>query len=336
MKGRYGSVQTWIGCLAILVLILDGKLATKAAADGVQLCLQVLIPSLFPFLVFSPLLRGGVFDLLLQPLCRILRISRDCTPLLLSSILGGYPVGAATTGLYFRQEMISSQDARRFMTFCNNPGPAFLFGIGIHIFQDVKYCWLAWLIILCTSAFVAIATPGTCSCLSSKQATQISLPGSMTQAVKVMATICGWVVIFRILIEVLNAWIIWRFPEWIGLTVSGLLELSNGCSGLIQQDLMGAKLLLFTAFMSFGGICVWLQTISVTHGIDTRLYIPGKITQTACSILLSTAAQFLLPKEQRLILPISVLCMCLAICILYTIILKNQENSCRNLQAIGV
>ena len=47
----------------MLAMILDSRIALSAAAEGVQLCISTVIPSLFPFLflsgIFGPFLSGG-------------------------------------------------------------------------------------------------------------------------------------------------------------------------------------------------------------------------------------------------------------------------------------
>ena len=45
---------------ALLVLILDGNTAIAGIREGIQICIQTLIPSLFPFFICSGLLTGNL------------------------------------------------------------------------------------------------------------------------------------------------------------------------------------------------------------------------------------------------------------------------------------
>ena len=88
----------WIGAaIGMLILILDTRSAIEAAKSGVLLCTQTLIPSLFPFFVFSSLLTGslvGKSTKLISPLERIFRIPPGTGSLMIIGLLGGYPTGA--------------------------------------------------------------------------------------------------------------------------------------------------------------------------------------------------------------------------------------------------
>jgi len=63
--------------LGIALLILDSKTALIGAQEGVTMCIQTVIPSLFPFFLFSILLTTSLMGRqikLLTPICRLCRI----------------------------------------------------------------------------------------------------------------------------------------------------------------------------------------------------------------------------------------------------------------------
>ena len=49
-----------------------------------------------------------------------------------------------------------------------------------------------------------------------------------------MATVCGWVELFRVLLAFLKRWIFWILPAAVHVAVTGILELSNGCCELLS------------------------------------------------------------------------------------------------------
>ena len=52
MKSRKLLVGT-VAAIVMLILILDGRCALYGAAEGLELCIRTVIPSLFPFFFFS-------------------------------------------------------------------------------------------------------------------------------------------------------------------------------------------------------------------------------------------------------------------------------------------
>ena len=330
MVQRKFNYLSWIGALAVAVLILDGKTAVKAGVDAVQLCIQVLIPSLFPFFVCSPLLSGGGFGILFRPLRKLLRHAEGAESILLVSFLGGYPVGALVTAQRYKDGSLQKAEASRMLAFCSNAGPSFLFGLGIRLFPKLWYCWLLWGIHILSAILVGLMVPGYGGKMDSVQNSADTLSSTLINAIKVMATVCGWVLIFRILIAFLDKWVLWRAPQVLKIGVCGLLELANGSCALANIEPAGVRMVLFSAMLAFGGLCVYLQTLAVTENLDKYLYLPGKVTQSGISILLSCMAQGFLPHEDRWAVPAWLWAASVAIFAVGATILRKSEKRCGN------
>ena len=140
---RDGAFSLGIG-LMILSLLLLPKQSVSAAGDGVQLCLNVILPSLFPFFVLSTLcVDSGIIralGTLMQPLMApLFRVGGCCAGAFLLGIIGGYPVGARTAISLYESGQCSRDEAERLLSFCNNSGPAFILGVvGAGIFSSSK------------------------------------------------------------------------------------------------------------------------------------------------------------------------------------------------------
>ena len=104
---------------------------------------------------------------------------------------------------------------------------------------------------------------------------------------KISAIVCGWVILFRTLVAFLNAWLLWRLPQWLQVLTIGFLELSNGCCELMRIDSVELRFVICSGMLAVGGICVMLQTISVTSGLSIRNYLIGKGVQTVFSLVVS-------------------------------------------------
>lgn len=277
--------------LAMLVLILDGKTALLGAQQGVQLCLQTVVPSLFPFFFLSNLLTSslaGVPSRALRPLGKLFGVPEGTEPLLLAGLLGGYPAGAQSVAQSFRAGQISRQEGERLLAFCNQPGPAFLFGMVAFLFPRKWMVWLLWAIVLLSALVTARFlgdTPGEAIALPAKKPTP-----ALAAALRATGTVCGWVVIFRVILAFLSRWALWLVPVEGQALLSGLLELTNGCLLLGNVPDMRLRFVLAVVLLTFGGLCVGLQTLSLLEGLSPRSYLLGKLLQTAIALSLALAA----------------------------------------------
>lgn len=272
--------------MAMMLLILDSRCAVTAAAEGVQLCIQTVIPSLFPFFLLSIFLTGSIQGgAVLRPLGKLFRISREEDTILVSGLLGGYPVGAQAAAEGYRSGNLTQAQANRLLAFCSQAGPSFLFGMVALQFPEAKYPWLLWLIQILSALTVAHMIP---QCAQSDREPRAKAPISMAKAMKkavaAMASVCGWVVIFRVVIGFVKRWVLWLLPETAQILICGLLELTNGCLMLSQIPDIPARFLMAVLMLNFGGFCVFLQTQSVAAVLDIRRYWLGKLLQAGFSL----------------------------------------------------
>ena len=259
--------------LGMLVLILDGKTALTGATEGIALCIQTLIPSLFPFFVLSMMLTSTLGG----------------GGLLLTGILGGYPVGAGNVAQAYRAGLLSKAEAERMVVLCNCAGVSFIFGVVSPILGSLRDTLMVWGAYLASILTLWMIFPKTKTTHGPSK--PLRLQEALWRAIRAMAGVCGWVVLFRVLLAILERWVLWLLPEWGQAVVYGVLELSNGCL-FLRQISEGLRCVLAAGFLGFGGICVMMQTASVADGIPLWLYLLGKLFQGVVSML---AASFLYP-----------------------------------------
>lgn len=275
----------------ILALILDGKTTNSGAQEGLELCIKAVIPSLFPFFVLSNLLIGtlsGIRLPVLRPLAKLFSLPAGCETLLISGFLGGYPTGAQAVMQAYQRNQVSRSQSERLLAYCNNAGPSFLFGIIAPFFPDKRMIWLLWGIHIISAMLTAqlfCCREATTAAVSSPN--DITITIALQDALRAMGLVCGWVVLFRTMIHLLRRWLLWVLPETFQLFIIGLLELTNGCLELDGISGIAERFLLCSCFLSLGGICVLLQTASVTQGLSLRYYLEGKLCQTLFSLMLS-------------------------------------------------
>lgn len=333
MKEKKRMIMGVVSAIGMLLLILDIKTATAGAQEGVTLCLTVLIPSLFPFFLLSMLIGNsltGARISFMRPVSKLCGIPDGGESLLLLGFAGGYPVGAKAVAQAYESGQLQRSDAHRLLGFCSNAGPAFIFGMTSMLFTSATVPWLLWLIHIISAILTGWLLPDkrTSSCTLTK-AVPLTIPQALDQSIRTMAGVCGWVILFRVILSFCQRWLFRYIPLDLQILLTGLLELSNGFTSLRSILTPGMRFLLCSIFLSFGGVCVGMQTVSVTQKLGTGRYFQGKLLQCLFSIFLSLSIM-------RLVFPADAcpevaLLHCvsgsiLTIIVLRNILLKNKKT----------
>lgn len=289
-----GRVKALCAALGMLILILDSPTALSGAKEGVELCMKTVVPSLFPFFVLSSMLTGTLAGKSSGCWGRMLGIPRGSEGIFLTGLLGGYPIGARCIGDSVEQGLLEASDGARMMAFCNNAGPAFIFGMAACLFEHPWTGWALWGIQIAGALGVAFLLPGRGGLAMTEEKTApTSLPSALESAIGAIVGVCGWVILFRVVIAFLDRWVFCFVPTEVRVTVCGLLELTNGCSILSEIANQGLRFIICSVLLSFGGLCVGMQAASVAQGVSMTWYIPGKLLQGLISAGLAMVVQAL-------------------------------------------
>ena len=303
MENKKRIISAIVASLAMLVIILDSKTALFSAQQGLQLCIKSVIPSLFPFFVLSGIISSSLIgqkSKIFSYLGKLCKVPNGAESLLAVGLLSGYPVGAQLVTQAYKDGNLSSDAARRMLGFCSNAGPAFIFGIIAPMFENPCISWTLWGIHIMGALAAGWILPGNVhGAIPLKTAVPSSISFQLRKSIQNIATVCGWVVLFRIILGFSNRWFLWIFPTDIQILFSGILELSNGCFLLQNASCEGARFLLAGFMISLGGLCVMMQTVSVTQGIGLGLYFPGKVVQTTLTVLCFYLLQPILFEKQQ-------------------------------------
>lgn len=290
---RRRVIVGFLSVFMFLLLILDTKTAITGAVDGINKCIHTVIPSLFPFFVISKILLSYLdTDRLafLKPLMYRCGIPSGAQSAFLLGILGGYPVGASLIADMHKSGKISRSSANRLLGFCNNAGPAFIFGMSAFLFHSAWIGWCIWLIQILSAIIVGLILPNKThdECCAGSSET-MSIIDSVEESIKAMAKISGWIVIFRIVIAYIDK-ITSNLPNGLwNIFMTGLLEMSNGCMRLDQIESDSLRFLFMNVFLSIGGLCVLLQTKNVAKNLSLFYYIHGSILKAQISVMQAVA-----------------------------------------------
>ena len=197
-------------------------------------------------------------------------------------------MGAKSVADLYKRRVVTKEEAERLLGFCNNAGPSFLFGVVASFFPDLSTVWLLWAIHIGSACLTALILSGNREgCSDGMTECGCHSKDIMLDSIKALCSVCGWVILFRVMITFLRAWFLWYFPEWMQVLIIGFLELSNGCCELMSVVNRNGRFIICAGMLAFGGLCVLLQTMSVTKGLSLRMYLRGKLLQTVFSVLVS-------------------------------------------------
>lgn len=128
-KNRQGLAAAAALAFGVLVLAVP-EAATRGFAGGTALCLQSVLPALFPFFVVCELLTAAPpLAVLLRPMQRVLGLeSAETARALLLSWVGGYAVCARLAGQLYGAGRITRRDAALLQALGCCSGPGFVIG----------------------------------------------------------------------------------------------------------------------------------------------------------------------------------------------------------------
>ncbi len=302
---------------AAAALVIFPKPSLEAAANGLELCLNVIIPSLVPFFVLSTLVvQLGLarhFGRVLEPVMRpLFNVGGACSAAFVLGFIGGYPVGAKTVIALYESGGCSKTEAERLLSFCNNSGPAFIFGgVGAGVFSSSAIGLLLYLGHTLASVCVGILFRFWGRGAEKKESRRLpetaskrfapAFVESVRSAFQTTINICGFVIFFTIIIKILFLSGILPLvasllgavfspfgfdTAWAERLLTGLIELTSGVWTLQGAAGELSRAMAMAAFMlGWAGLSIHCQVLSFIgdSGLSVRTYIYGKILQAGIS-----------------------------------------------------
>ncbi len=272
---------------ALFVLLTASQEAVNCCKTSLKLCINLIIPSLFPFFVLSGLLNNLGFPEILgrsigKSAGRLFNVSGAGFSAFFIGICGGYPLGASYIATMEEQGKISSKEAERLLGFCNNTGPAFIMGaIGTGVFHSVKVGILLYIIHIISALICGLLLSGKeefASCeLSPSPAMSFSpaLSSAVKSSVLNILNVCGFVLTFGVFTGLMESSgflpALCNFLSGktgidyacIRAFLLGLFELGGGVGAMEGFELNAQNLALAAFMVGFGGLSVHFQTLSL-------------------------------------------------------------------------
>ena len=266
IKFRKSIFQIGMVLLCLVFMFKFPSTVTSGVTEGLKMCFYIILPSLFPFMVLSTyIIKSNIFEFaykFLSPVSRLLFRQPACTvPVIIMSMIGGFPVGIKMVGNLLRENSITKKQAQRLCIFCMNGGPAFIItAVGVNMLGSTKAGVIMFVSLCLSSLIIGIFTrflgdKDELKELTRSPNTLVSLSSAVSDALQTVLGICAWVVIFSAITNCLKICI---DNESIYTAISSFLEVTNGCVMLTGK----MPVPVITAIIGFSGVCVHCQVIS--------------------------------------------------------------------------
>lgn len=265
----------------MIMLVAKPDYFLDSASRGLLLFASSVLPAVFPFFFCSTLLTAmGAASSLSRIGAKPVRAMFNAPPsgayVLALSLLGGYPVGAATVADLYAKGIVNETDAKRIASFTSTSGPIFVLGtVGSAIFGDPAVGAL-----ILTAHYAAAVTTGlvfrgrkksevTSPVFLAGCDTDSALSNSISSSTLAMLAVGGYVVVGNMLIDALslsglNA-LITRIPDanaahTLNALLAGAVEMTRGTMLSSEIPFFPLAVACACAVVSFGGLSVMLQS----------------------------------------------------------------------------
>lgn len=265
-----------IGYISLMIIAYSEQVS-QAVIVATQRCLNIIVPSLFAFMVISDYaMTSGVFNnmkLLFRPLGKLLALPDELVPIFIFANLGGYPVGISLLTQCVKSGKCTKRTAEVMSCYCFGAGPAFVMGaVGYGVFSNKSIGIAVFISVVSANTVIAMIV----NRMYRKDitvddhidtASNASLVSSIEKTGKALFKVCLTITAFSVIITLLHqSGLTCVINDFLGLNKSeesimmSILEISS----LTSIDASCTYLLpIICSVITFGGICVLLQIVTI-------------------------------------------------------------------------
>lgn len=269
-------------CL-LFFLLFHPKEALTGVKNGLGLWLNIMIPTLLPFLILTgALLKTGNIRKLLKPSAFFWKTFFGLSPagayVLILGLLCGYPMGAKLAHDLYIDQQISRREGEYLLTFSCNASPAFIISYLSGILLKNKISAVQMILtflaadLFCMLFFRFVVYRGhtvdsVCVNKIKKETYQqdsigVILDVSIMDGFETITRLGGYILLFSLILASISFY--WPFHAQSCMLFTAPLELTTGLKQIAGAPLLWKSRYLASMLLtSFGGFCVMAQTKSV-------------------------------------------------------------------------
>lgn len=308
----FGRLLPIIVLFLIAAILLFPAVSREGIRDGLDICRNAILPTLFPFFVISELMIGlgytGWAAGIAAPMMNaIFHLPGETAIPYILGLIGGYPAGAKAAAEQFRNGYLSKRDTEQLLLFCNNAGPAFIVGfVGAGILHNISAGIILYLIHILTSIIMGIIfrsrTTNTEKCNFNeifKSSGSVAITNAIKKGGSTTIHVCIYIIFFSVLSAYMESFLPHKLQTHLTLRfLIASIELAGGITAL-SSALGSDAMFIISAFMiGWGGFCVYFQTLSILEesGLNPRYYLPAKLLHGSIGTILAIVSLPLIRK----------------------------------------
>lgn len=287
------------------IMLISPKAVFNGASEGLLLWFQIILPTLFPFIIITNLLVctdsihyiSGAVGAVLK---KIFKVSDNGSFAIITGFLCGYPMGAKVTADLIGSRYVSEDEGRYLLSFCNNTSPVF-------ILNFIVWKTLGKEELIAPSLLILLGTPMLMSFLfrrfylkGRKQFSGLKEAGHtkanwnfkivdtcIMDSFETITKVGGYIILFSVILELVRSapfelpFITYLLPT---------LEVTNGIALLGKSALpFDMQYCAILALTSFGGICAVAQTQCMIQKTNLSI-LPYTLEKLATAVVTSLIA----------------------------------------------
>lgn len=286
-----------------IYILCSPKSAVFAAALGLKLWYEKMMPTLLPVTILSYILiHSGLLDDWTGRLHRIVKhvfpVSSAGIYPLIAGLLFGFPMGSKITAELVSSGKMSYEEGKRLFCVCNNISPAFISGfIMTDCLNRPDLLPATYMILYLPPLIIYMITNrnrefASFSQYSQKKPTSMNfqlIDDGIMNGFETLAKLGGYIMLFAILAQMTT--LLPVSDKRIRCILIGFTEITNGITYTTNAGMTFQQSYpLIMAYTAFGGLSGLAQTASMvkdTH-FPLKPYVLTKLTGTAITFLLAS------------------------------------------------
>lgn len=300
------AICTLMLCAAVIIF---SKACADGAANGIEMCLGILVPSLFPFMALSSfIVKSGLSQILGRPFRPIMSslfgLNECFAPILILSLIGGYPIGAKGVAELYKSGQADLHQSKKAALAVVCAGPGFIvnfIGSALYNNNTIGYIILASQIISVLVLAVVInlfdKSKRRHNSYSEIAASKMAISEAVTEAAyesaKGIINICIFVVLFSAFTNIISCTVGNQSVNTVAVTLLEVCSATKALSGKFPVELVAFA-------VGYGGLCVHFQIFSALGGIkiNKALFFLIRIIQGAVTALLTHIGMMIFPETK--------------------------------------
>lgn len=292
VNNKFRAIIIVLVITVLIILITFSDICKCGVERGMLICANVIIPSLFPFMVCILIILNMDITiknkLISKIIFKLFGQSVDMFFVMILSMLGGYPIGCKLINELYIQDKINKKDANIMQMYCINAGPAFIISaVGSGVLSSKKIGNILFFSHISASIVIALITSKflckNCNISTVKKNNYKSFSEifvkSTADATSSVISICAFIILF----SVINSYLI-IFLKDIPI-LNNVFYFTEITSGITFT-----KNVVFISFLlGFSGMSIWCQIFSILKNAkpDLKLFILGRILHGSFSSIIT-------------------------------------------------